>query len=149
MKAEHINPFLTASVLVLESLVQIRPSVGRINLTSPASREDHIWLQIGVVGQLQGAVLFGLNKQVALRIVSAMMGGMLLSELDELGKSAIAELGNMISGNASTILFNEGIHVDISTPSLMEDVKPTSKQALTVPLSIDSIGQLDLHVMIA
>jgi chemotaxis protein CheX len=149
MKVEHINPFLTASVHVLEALVQIKPSIGRINLTPPMSREDHIWLKIGVVGQLQGAVLFGLNKQVALRIVSAMMGGMILADLDDIGKSAIAELGNMISGNASTLLFNEGIHVDISTPSLMDDVKPTTNKTLTVPLTIDSIGELDLHVMIA
>ena len=47
-------------------------------------------------------------KSVALKLVSAMMGGYAIAEMDEMGQSAISELGNMISGNASTILYNQG-----------------------------------------
>lgn len=40
-----------------------------------------------MTGQLSGNIVFGLNEQVALRMVSAMMGGFVLTEIDEMGKA--------------------------------------------------------------
>ena len=53
------------------------------------------------------------------KIASAMMMGMKITELDEMSKSAIAESANMILGNAATILYNKGIKIEITPPSLM------------------------------
>ena len=60
-----------------------------------------------MTGQMEGDIVFGLHETVALKLVSAMMGGYPIAEMDEMGQSAISELGNMISGNASTILYNQ------------------------------------------
>ena len=41
-----------------------------------------------------------------------------ITEMNELSMSAISELGNMILGNAATILSTKGIGIDITPPSL-------------------------------
>ncbi|NIK66845.1 MULTISPECIES: chemotaxis protein CheX [unclassified Paenibacillus] len=152
MKAEYINPFLEAATIVIEQVIQIRPSTGKLGLRNIELVENHIWIQIGINGQMNGDIVFGLSEQVALKMVSAMMGGFTISELDEIGRSAISELGNMISGNASTMLYNQGVNVDITPPRIIlsaSDESFSAGQALTVPLIMDGIGQFDIQVLVA
>lgn len=151
MKVEVINPFLQSACSVIEQVVQVSPSTGRPGLKDIVSIQDHIWIQIGMTGHFSGMVTFGIEESVALRIVSAMMGGFVLTEMDEMGQSAISELGNMISGNASTLLSNQGIVVDITPPQVIKGsaggIEP--RKALCVPLVMDGIGELDIQVMVS
>jgi len=151
MKAEYINPFLESARIVLEQLINVRPTTGQLGIKDVKFVENHIWIQIGMSGQMQGDIVFGLHEEVALKLVSAMMGGYLVTQMDEMSQSAISELGNMISGNASTILYNQGVRVDITPPKLITeaglDFTPT--KALTIPLMMDQIGQLDIKVFIS
>ena len=48
-----------------------------------------------------------------------MMMGMQVVELDEMAKSAICELSNMILGNSATAFSENKIIVDITPPSLL------------------------------
>ena len=100
---------------------------------------------------MSGNVIFGIAENVALRMVSIMMGGYVITEMDEMGQSAISELGNMISGNASTILYNQGVSVDISPPQIMrlESMSTLPRRALSIPLLMEGIGEMDIQVMIA
>ncbi|MBN2982903.1 MULTISPECIES: chemotaxis protein CheX [Cohnella] len=152
MKAEFINPFLESASNVIEQMVQIRPSTGQLTLKDIQLIDHHVWIHIGMTGQVNGNIVFGLSEAVALRMISAMMGGFVITEIDEMGKSAISELGNMISGNASTLLFNQGVRVDITPPRVLQsdavrDFSPG--RALTVPLIMDGIGELEIQVLIA
>jgi chemotaxis protein CheX len=152
MKAEYINPFLESAKIVIEQVVQIRPATGQLGIKDIKFVENYIWIQIGINGQMNGDIVFGLSEQVALKMVSAMMGGYAISEIDEIGRSAISELGNMISGNASTILYNQGVRVDITPPKLIQSAQSAgfnATQALTVPLIKEGIGELDIQVLIA
>lgn len=152
MKAEVINPFLESACHVIEQVIQVSPSTGNLGVKEISLIDNHIWIQIGMTGQMSGDIVFGLQEQVALRMVSVMMGGYILTEMDEMGQSAISELGNMISGNASTILSNQGVNVDISPPKVIRSVNVTQfarKKALSIPLMMDGIGELDIQVMIS
>jgi len=150
MKAEYINPFLDAARNVIEQLIQIRPTTGQLQIKEVQFFDQYIWIDIGMTGQMNGNVVFGLHESVALKIVSAMMGGFVLTELGEMGHSAISELGNMISGNASTILYNQGVKVDITPPKVVQSAAGhfNVKQALTVPLMMEGIGHLDIQVLV-
>lgn len=151
MKAEYINPFLESARIVLEQMINIKPTTGDLGVKDVKYVEKYIWIQIGLTGQMQGDIVFGLHESVALKLVSAMMGGFVLTEMDEMGKSAISELGNMISGNASTMLFNQGVRVDITPPKLVQSAGSagfTAKKALTIPLIMDGIGELDIQVLV-
>ena len=152
MKAEYINPFLESARLVLEQMMQVRPTIGQLAIKDVAFHDGHIWIQIGLKGQINGDVIYGFNEQVALRIVSVMMGGFTMTEIDEIGRSAISELGNMISGNASILLYNQGIKVGITPPVLIQsssDVAGYRKKALTIPLHLDQIGQMEIKVLVS
>lgn len=152
VQAEYINPFLESAKNVIEQVVQVRPSTGQLSVKDVKFVEQFIWIHIGLNGELNGNIIFGIHEQVALKIVSAMMGGFVISEMDEMGKSAISELSNMISGNASTILYNQGMSVDITPPRIVELAHsagfPDAK-ALTVPLIMDGIGQIDIQVLVS
>ncbi|SEC67750.1 chemotaxis protein CheX [Paenibacillus sp. GP183] len=151
MKAEYINPFLESARIVIEQVANIRPTTGKLGIKDLKIVESYIWIQIGMTGQMQGDIVFGLAEDVALRMVSAMMGGYVITEMDEMGKSAISELGNMISGNASTMLFNQGVRVDITPPKIVQSGSSdgfVAKKALTIPLIMDGIGELDIQVLI-
>jgi chemotaxis protein CheX len=152
MKAEYINPFLESAQMVIEQVVQIRPSTGAVSIKDIKFVEQYIWIHIGVNGQLTGNIIFGLKEDVALKMISAMMGGYVISELDEMGRSAISELSNMISGNASTIMYNQGLLVDITPPRIVEMAQSAgfeNSKAITVPLIIESIGELDIQVIVS
>ncbi|MFC4099582.1 chemotaxis protein CheX [Paenibacillus xanthanilyticus] len=152
MKAEYINPFLESAKIVIEQVAQVRPSTGTLGVKDVKFVENYIWIQIGLNGQLNGDIVLGLSEEVAIKMVSAMMGGFAISEMDEMGKSAISELGNMISGNASTMLFNQGVRVDITPPKVLHSAQSAgfeTKKALTIPLIMDGIGELDIQVLIA
>jgi len=150
MKAEYINPFLESARLVIEQMVQVRPSTGQLAIRDIVLADHHVWIQIGLTGQMNGNIVFGLSESVALKIISAMMGGFVITELDEMGKSAISELGNMISGNASTMLYNQGVHVDITPPRIVQkELGLAAGRALAVPLIMEGIGEMELQVLIA
>jgi chemotaxis protein CheX len=151
MKAEYINPFLESAGIVLEQLINVRPVPGRLAIKEVKFAEEHVWIQIGMSGQMQGDIVFGIHEQVALKIVSAMMGGFLVTQMDDMARSAISELGNMISGNASTILSNQGIRIDITPPRLIhskEEAEFGDKKALTIPIQLEQIGELEIKVLI-
>jgi chemotaxis protein CheX len=149
MKAEYINPFLESARIVIEQVASIRPTTGQLGIKEVNHIADYIWIQIGMTGQMQGDILFGLHEAVALKVVSAMMGGFVLTEMDEIGRSAISELGNMISGNASTMLYNQGVRVDITPPKLYSPEGGKVRKALTIPLIMEGIGEMDIQVLIA
>ncbi|OBZ09671.1 chemotaxis protein CheC [Bacillus sp. FJAT-27264] len=151
MKAEVINPFLESARIVIEQVIQVSPSTGNLGVKEIKQIDNHIWIQVGMTGQLSGNIIFGIAEQVALRMVSIMMGGFVITEMDEMGQSAISELSNMISGNASTILSNQGVSVDITPPKLMksDSMSFESSKALSIPLLMEGIGELDIQVMIS
>lgn len=151
IKAEYINPIIDAAVNVLEMVIQVRPETGKLSLSPIKVASDHIHVQIGLMGQLEGSIVVGLLEPVAKKIVSQMMGGFEITVLDEIGKSAICELGNMIGGSACTNFSSEAIRVDISPPVVLEQGSAadslTSHPVLMIPLLLNTIGELDLYVV--
>ncbi len=76
------------------------------------------------------------------------MGGQEMSEFDELARSAIAELSNMITGNAATLLAESGFECDISPPTVLEgrEVRVTTvERTLCIPVDT-AHGQIDIIV---
>jgi len=152
MKAELINPFLESARIVIEQVAYIRPTTGQLGIKDMKFVDKYVWIQIGMTGQMTGDIVFGLHEEVALKMVSAMMGGFTITQMDEMSQSAISELGNMISGNASTMLFNQGVKVDITPPKIIQSAQAagfSAKKALTIPLIMDGIGELDIQVLMA
>ncbi|SMG56750.1 chemotaxis protein CheX [Paenibacillus aquistagni] len=147
MEAKWIHPFLHSACTVIEQVVQVRPERGEMEMTVWSGDHD-LLVKIELTGQLSLDIAFGLSEEVAVKMASAMMGGYPLESLDMMGESAISELSNMISGNASTLLYNEGIIVDITPPQLFRSEALGQDSAMAVPLHLEHIGRFDVLVRV-
>ena len=108
-----------------------------------------IVLTLGIVGDKKGNVAYAIDTEGAKQIASIMMMGMPVDELDDMAKSAISELSNMLTANASINLSNEAITVDISPPTMLtgEDIElsMSKEQVMCVEFDIDGI-KLEVNV---
>ncbi len=57
---------------------------------------------VGIVGDIKGNIVYSIDSEDALKIASTMMMGMEINVLDDMAKSAISELTNMLTANAAT-----------------------------------------------
>ncbi len=151
MKAEYINPFIKASTQVLKQMTKLDFTTGSPYLSNSPHDSDSIVVVVGLIGELTGKASFTMGHDIAKVIASGMMMGHPIEEINEMATSAISELSNMIMGNASTLLFNEGFTTDITTPSVMvgDDIKVSNDgmQTIGVPL-ISERGSLALDISI-
>lgn len=83
------------------------------NLTSA----NQVNVLIGLTEGLRGNLLIGLSRPLAMQIASGMMGGMEVKEMDMMAKSAIGELGNLVSASAVLKLDSERT-IQISPPTV-------------------------------
>lgn len=119
MKAEYINPFVEASTKVISEVTGLTPKLGKIYVKDKPYKSDNVLVLIGLTGKISGSVVITFSTKIACKIASAMMMGMPIHALDEIAKSAISELCNMILGNTATLFSQNGLHIDITPPTLM------------------------------
>ena len=148
MKIQYINPFVTASFSVIESMLAIKVEKGQLAMRPSLFTSQQCNILTGVTGSIQGQVIYGMTLATADKIASIMLG-QTIKTFEQLAASAIAELGNMIAGNASTLLAAAGFTCDITPPSLIRgtNIKMSTLNipALVVPLCME-IGEIELTV---
>ncbi|WP_324823960.1 chemotaxis protein CheX [Sinanaerobacter sp. ZZT-01] len=77
--------------------------------------EDVLDISIGVVGELQGEVVYRFPNKTSLGMVN-IMTSMELDTVDDFVTSAISEIANIISGNVLTMLAAQDVKCDILPP---------------------------------
>jgi chemotaxis protein CheX len=149
MKVEFINPFVSAAFMVLEKVGKTKVSKGKLSLTASPIEGKDVNTVIGVTGDILGQVIYCMTTETAQKLASTMLMGMPVEDFDEIGKSAISELGNIITGNAATELGNNGFCCNITPPSLFmgREVKVSIKdlQILVIPVLTD-LGEITIYV---
>ncbi|MGM1048259.1 MAG: chemotaxis protein CheX [Bacillota bacterium] len=78
--------------------------------------QSGISVLIGIMGDLQGRLVFHGDLETFSRLGESMFGMPLEGEMLH---SFIGEMANMIAGKTSTILSDKGKHVDITPPTIM------------------------------
>ena len=79
---------------------------------------ENINVLVGLTRGLKGNVVLGLPKEAAFKIISGMMGGAEVSELNTMTKSALSEFMNMLFSNALGKL-QSGEVIEVSPPTLI------------------------------
>lgn len=118
MKAEHIQPFVTAAAYVLQQELKAEVERGELAVAATDYTTKEITVLIGVTGDLEGTVLFGTTEAMAMNIVYELTGERKVF-YDETSESAIAEMGNVISGRATALFEQQGIRCMISPPTVI------------------------------
>ncbi|NTV89937.1 MAG: chemotaxis protein CheX [Clostridiales bacterium] len=150
MNIEYINPFIEASQTVLKQIANIDAVLGKVYLRNSPYRSENIVIMVGLTGTIRGQAILTMSKKLAMSIASSMMFGMPVTEFDEISKSAISELANMILGNTATILYNRGLGVDITPPTMLMgenvEITPNKMRTVCIPLLINDDDKIELDV---
>lgn len=148
---KHINPFLQSSLSIVESVTQVKMTVGKPETTDFKLHDKYYAIQVGVVGEMKGQVVLAIQDANAKDIASRMMFGMPITELDEMSSSALNELGNMVMGNTATIFSTLGITIDITPPLAVYgndlQLKP-DVEGIKVPLLKDGKEYIGLYICV-
>lgn len=149
MRVEYINAFIKAATEVLNNFVEKKYSVGRPYVRQNPFPTKAVVILLGITGDVRGHATLSLDEEVAKKVSSAMMMGMPVDVFDEMAKSALSELGNMIMGNSATLLFNQGIKIDITPPSLMKgqaiEMSSSGMETVCVPL-VSEGGDIEFDI---
>lgn len=147
----HVNPFLQSSLSVIEMMTQIKISVGKPSIAKLDFPGTTVILQVGVTGVLKGQVLMVMTEDKAKLFASKMMMGVPVEVLDEMAKSALCELSNMIMGNTATLFSAGGIAMDITPPISMQGQNltlQTDVQALRIPMMENGSELFSLYLCV-
>lgn len=124
MNAEHINPFIRGSQRVLETVCAMRPELGKVFVKKPPYSPSPVAVTVSTIGGVLSTAIYTMDIKTGCYLASQMMDGFEVSSLDDMSKSALCELANIISGNVSTAFSEKGILTDISTPQYYGDTYP-------------------------
>jgi chemotaxis protein CheX len=148
MNVKFVNPFVDAAQGVIEQETGIHLQRGDLGLEKTPFITNDITVVIALVGMVTGNVLYSLSFDTANALASRMLGEKLTS-FDNLAQSGIAELGNVITGQASIKLSQAGYESTISPPTLVVGkgitISTLDRPRLIVPF-ISEAGPIVIHL---
>lgn len=119
-ESEHITstiytPFFEATRSVFKMMLNFT-EISESSQESFRSNND-LNISIGVIGDLEGEIIYKFPKDTSIGIVN-IMTGMEIESIDEFVTSAVSEIANIISGNILNMLSKENFICDILPPKL-------------------------------
>lgn len=149
MRVEFINPFIKGAVDVIKAEVNIEPVKGQLSVEESAvTTQEDLTVLIGVTGKLQGVVMYSMSERTAKNMVSTMLGER-IPVYNNMVESAVAEMGNVISGIASAELEAAGFICKIAPPTMVQGrgviISTINIKRLVIPLST-SLGDIRVSV---
>jgi chemotaxis protein CheX len=129
--------------------IQISPG-GPPQAVPPSNAMEPVTVVLEISGDLSGQFLLGCSQNVALSIARAMMMNPDYPEFDDMCRSALAELGNMTAGMASTGLSEIGVMVDLLPPMVVCGSNVSIHFSVPVIIGLPLLSNVgDLRVYIA
>lgn len=151
MKAEHVNPFIMEFQTIFKTVTGIELKVTNKSLKKIGFSTKNTVIMLGITGQLRGNVAINIDRLGAMKIASLMMGGRPVETFDDISKSAVSELGNMIMGRVATAFSGQNIIIDITPPSILTgdniELMFASLPLITIQFKYEDI-EIDLDISV-
>mgnify|MGYP001809852956 CR=1 FL=1 len=124
INVEFINPFIEATKTVLETMAGTSCERKRLFLKDDFRMLGDISGIMGLSGEAVGSIVISFPKDLACRIVSAMLGGEPMgTELSADVCDGVGEIVNMVAGHAKSALAKTKYHFQISIPTVVSGEK--------------------------
>lgn len=107
--------------------------------------DDEVDITIGIVGDLQGEVIYRFPVSTSLNMVNV-MSGLQFESVDAFVTSAISEIANIISGNVLTALSGNDMKCDILPPVQSKIDEDKEYEMRTCCCVCTTIGEVCLEV---
>lgn len=115
-----VNPFLGAAYDVFKQIFDFELKKGQICIKKNPTAKFEVAIIIGISGEKHtGVVVYSMKKYTATKIVHHLVPDPELANDEQNYTDALGEMANMISGNAMTIFYTNGINLTITTPSVI------------------------------
>ena len=143
MDVTTIQPFINSVTEILPQLGFVDIQVGEFQQRPKKIVASGLVLTLGIVGDRKGNVAYVIDTEGAKQIASIMMMGMPVEELDDMAKSAISELSNMLTANASMHFSNDNVVLDISPPTMLTgdsiELSMSAETVISINFDVDGI----------
>ncbi|MGC8765738.1 MAG: chemotaxis protein CheX [Brevinematia bacterium] len=149
MRIEYINPFIEASFEILNEVLQTSVKRNELYLKKLGDSFKGIAIVIGVTGNVSGRIVFDMTEETALKIASK-MNNEELKEFDEMARSTVGELANMITGRSVTKLEKENLSFSFTPPTIItgENIhiyEFSDMEALIIPIDT-GLGIVEINI---
>jgi len=149
MDANLINPFIEATLHVLETMASTRAEAGKPYLKKDQVARGDVSGVIGMTGETRGTISISFAEASILPIVSNMLGEE-MKEMNEEIKDAVGEVTNMISGQARKRLDEQGRSLKAAIPTVIMGkdhsiTHMTTYPIIAIPFSTDN-GKFTIEV---
>ncbi len=118
MDVKLINPFINATINVLETMAFVNVTAGKPYLKNDDIAQGDVTGVLGLTGETNGTISVTFEEACILEIVSNMLGES-METLDMEISDAVGELTNMISGQARMELSEKGKIFKAAIPSVI------------------------------
>lgn len=152
MKAEHANIFVRSAVMVFRKELGInltRQSLTRKDMPRPGLP---ICIVLGITGALRGQVVYAVDESFAMEIAHHMVPNKLPGELRKLVNSAVGEIGNMITGQATIALAGQDKVLQLTPPAVFtgQSISIDFLEMPTVSMQmLSELGVLEVNIALA
>ncbi|RJQ61749.1 MAG: chemotaxis protein CheX [Desulfobacteraceae bacterium] len=142
MDVKLINPFIHATVKVLETMAGVKAEPGKPFVKKDKIARGDVTGIIGITGESNGTISVTFDEGSILAVVSKMFGED-VKELNADISDAVGELTNMISGQARRKLEEDGRKFEAAIPTVVtgkghEISHITSGPIIAVPFATDA-----------
>jgi chemotaxis protein CheX len=142
MKAEVLNPFISATVDALRTMAGIDPRRGAPRLKGAQEQSYDVSGVVGITGQVKGFVVLSFSERAALHVVGGFLGEP-VAGVDAQVSDAVGELANIVAGGAKRVLSEAGYDLTISIPTVIIGkshviARPTGIPCFEVPFETDA-----------
>ena len=134
MDLKYIQPFIDATLYVLETMAFTQARAGESYLKNDQTAMGDVSGIIGMTGKLaNGTLSVSFTKNSIVAIVSNMFGEEITDLNDEV-KDAVGEITNMISGQARQKLEELGKCLEAAIPTVITGINHSIKHITTYPI---------------
>ncbi|MBI5076451.1 MAG: chemotaxis protein CheX [Nitrospirae bacterium] len=150
MRYEFIGPFVSSTMQVLDKVVQCDITKGNLSLINSRDMSGEIAVMIEVQDHARGSIIVNMDRSTAVRI-SNVMNGEQADSLSALAMDSIAELANMIAGNAVSTLNDLGFDFKLRAPRFLTreniDEDKSGLEIFQVPLFTEC-GEVTVNALL-
>jgi chemotaxis protein CheX len=150
LDVKYVNPFLKVTIQIIDQITGIKLQKGKIYAKSHQMPMNDIAIIVGVTGGLSGQMVLGMDIETA-KAISGKMQGKEIKFFDELSKSAISELANIIMGNVATVFSKQNISLNITPPTLFvgKNMSCYSSKStiISIPFELNIYGKLEVDIV--
>jgi len=149
MKAEYVNIFINSAVSVFQKELKIHLS--RKDLSKKKSPVPSLSISIffGITGSLSGQIVYSMDENFAYEVSHAMLPNKLPVDVKKMQNSAVSEIANIITGQATIALAGETNRINLTPPAVItaSDLVLDFLEIPTIALTlISEIGELEINI---